>query len=515
MSKFMIGLDFGTTNTSISYMTYNNIENKYFPECFKFKGNDYIKSVITYMNDTTYWIGDAADQYKIKYPNGFIKSIKRKLIEKDKLNFKNIDKNYCNIITDIIKQLRTQIIRQLPLNSEIEGVVMGIPIGFTDECKNIYLNALTLAGFYNSYEESKSKTIFVSEPIGAVLDYNLTLNENKKIMVFDFGGGTLDIVVMQMNNIKNLNELKEHDVLTKGGIINLGGDDFDRKILEDIIADKIGVRKLKRSLEITSFADIENVQSGMELMKKIQIAKEELSLYNVTNISLKADDLYIDIDITRKEFELAISPYMKRIKEAVEECLSSANDGAGVRESDIDIVVLAGGSSLIPLVEDTLIEIFGESKVKINKDALTCISRGLALRGHNSEHTKYNDILDHSYGIMMLDEDGINSKICNVLKKSQRIKDINAKAYYKEFELSDMAKTKNFFTVTICEDEKEIGNARIPFNKNIMSDSKYKVFFVMDENLQRLELLVLDITRDQMVNVPINERYIKIGKDVK
>lgn len=512
MGKFMVGIDFGTTNISIAYMTYNNIENKYFPDCFKFKGNDYIKSVITYMNDDTYWIGDTAEQYRSKYPQGFIKSIKRKLIERERLDIKNADKNYCNVISDILKNLNNQVTRQLPVNAKIDGVVIGIPIGFTDECKDIYLNALATSGFYESYEQAKNETIFVSEPIGAVLDYNLTLNNDQKIMVFDFGGGTLDIVIMQMNNIKKLDEINEHAVLSKGGVLKLGGDDFDKKVLEDIIADRIGVRKLKRALKITTLDDIETVPEGIELMKKIQIAKEELSMYNFTNISLKVNDLNIDIDIKREEFELAIQPYMKRIKKEVMNCLDSANQGAGIRAADIDVVVLAGGSSLIPLVQDTLIEIFGESKIKINKDALTCISRGLALRGRDSKKTKYNDILEHSYGVKILDSEG-HSKISHIMKKGERIKDINSKECYKEFELADNAKVKNFFKVTVCEDEDEIGDARVPFIKEIMAESNYKLFFAIDENSQRIELKIHDTTRDQMVNIPINERYISIGKD--
>lgn len=512
MSKFMVGVDFGTTNTSITYMLYNNFEDKFYSECFKFKGNDYIKSLITYKDNENYWVGDDALQYKIKYPNRFVKSIKRKLIENEKLNINSLNKNQGNIIADILKYLKNQITKQLPLDTDIEGVIMGVPIGFSDNLKEVYLNALVESGFYSNYEDGKKKSIFVSEPIAAVLDYNLSLKDDKKVLVFDFGGGTLDIVAMQMNNIRQNNELNEHDVLAKGGQLKLGGDDFDKRILEDIIADKVGIRNLKRSLGIVSFDEIDSVYAGIELMRKIQIAKEELSSYNMANVSLKVDDLNLDVDITREEFELAIKPYMKQIKNSILECLSSANNGVGLRANDIDVVVLVGGTSFIPIIQDTVGEIFGENKVKIHKDAMTCIARGLALRGHNYDSTKYSDILEHSYGIEMLDEMGEYPVVCNILKKDGKIKEINTVKFYKEFELNKSSKNKNHFSVTICEDNKTIGKARIPFKKELMRDSKFKLYFVIDEKLNRLELKIYDTNRNQLIEIPLEEKYININK---
>ena len=83
---------------------------------------------------------------------------------------------------------------------------MGVPIGFEEKNKNLFLQALHEAGYYNSLVDAEKDTIFVSEPIAALLDYNESLNKDQTAMVFDFGGGTMDIVVMELKNMVNTKE---------------------------------------------------------------------------------------------------------------------------------------------------------------------------------------------------------------------------------------------------------------------------------------------------------------------
>lgn len=509
MDKIMIGIDFGTTNTSIAYMKYDSNWDNYRQENFLFKSKSTIKTLITYKDEDTYWIGDDALARSYRQPKGFVKSIKRRIIEDEKIYVPYVDKTEVDIVADILSKLKESIEPQLPLDTEIGGVVVGIPIGFSDISKNTYLKALTQSGFFNNIEEASKNTIFVSEPIAAVLDYNISLKDNKNIMVFDFGGGTLDLVIMKMQNISKSNELGKHDVLAKESGLYLGGDDFDKAILEDIVVEKYGARKLKRDLEIASFDEIYEVKDGIELMNAIQIAKEELSRNKIANISVLTPTLEIDIEITREEFELAIQPYIKKIKKSVEACVEQAK----MSINSIDAVVLAGGSALVPKVQELLHEIFGRNKVRVHGDALTTIARGLALRGYNLEETDYSDILEHSYGIKIGNSQGSGTKISTILNKGQKIDEINeSDDYFKEFELTDSAKTKNHFRITVCEDEIEIGTARIPIEKDLMKNSRFKLIFKIDENLDKLKLEVFDVTRKVNINIPIEEQYIKINK---
>jgi molecular chaperone DnaK (HSP70) len=499
MNKIAIGIDFGTTNTSIAYMSYNNNNNETYPDCFQIKGRKYAKTLLTYINPDNYYIDEEALNHSYQYPKGFIRSIKRKIA--NDINFTIFDKSSDDIISDYLKVLYKKIEPQLPLESSINRVIMGVPIGFSDKNKNIYLKALSKAGFFDSREEAKIGTVFVSEPIAAVLDYNLTLKENKNVMVFDFGGGTLDMVIMKMDNVIRQNEVHEHDVISKSGNLHLGGDDFDRAILEEIVAEKVGIRKLKRDLKIDSFEDIYIVKDGIELLKAVQIAKEELSSMTLTKLSLISGNLNINVEITRQEFEMAIKQYITKISNAIKDCLREANQGKGLSPEDIDVVVLAGGSSLVPIIQETLMSIFGRGKVKVHGDSLTSIARGLAVRGSISDNI--NDIIEHSYGVKSLN---INREIYtrDIVSKGLTIDQINGDKYYYEVELVEEAKGKNSFSIIICEDGKEIGKARVPINQNsLMDESFYKIFFKVDKNRETLELYIWDQLRDRKVDIPV------------
>jgi hypothetical protein len=143
---------------------------------------------------------------------------------------------------------------------------------------------------------------------------------------------------------------------------------------------------------------------------------------------------------------------------------------------------------------------------------MTSIVRGLALRGHNYDRSKYSDILEHSYGIKMKDERNVNTIISHILKNGQKIKDINTNEYYEEFEITPNSKDKNFFSVVLCEDEAEIGTAHIQFDRMLMADSKFKLFFVIHEELEKLELQIVDITRGRKVDIPIRDRYLSLNE---
>ena len=178
-----------------------------------------------------------------KYPDRYISSLKRQVIHdtlKDKC-FGN--KTELDILADFFSEIMKRIKLQIPHNSIIDGLAIGIPVGFKDKNKDLYIRALVKAGIYNDYEVANEKTIFVSEPIAAVLNYNLSLNDDKRILVFDFGRNP-DLVIMDMK-ILEANEISIHDVISKQGKLNLGGNDFDI-VTKNIALEKYGITNLKR-----------------------------------------------------------------------------------------------------------------------------------------------------------------------------------------------------------------------------------------------------------------------------
>ena len=202
MEKITIGMDFGTTNTSVAYMKYNNVHSDFIPETFDLDRSDIIRSSITYKDENKFWIGKDALNYSYKYPNGYIDSLKRHVIH-DTLKNRNFrNKTEIDILSDFFSTIMKRIELQIPYGTMVDRLAVGIPVGFRDKNKDTYIRALVKAGIYDNYEIANRKTIFVSEPIAAVLNYNLSLNDDKRILVFDFGGGTLDIVIMDMKNIR-------------------------------------------------------------------------------------------------------------------------------------------------------------------------------------------------------------------------------------------------------------------------------------------------------------------------
>lgn len=507
MEEIIIGMDFGTTNTSIAFMKYNNDWTSFTPECFDLDRGEVIRSAITYRDEEIFWIGKDALNYSYDYPMGFIDSLKRQVINNTLRDKAFGNKTELDIMSDFLSWVIKEIEPQIPYGTKVGGVAIGIPIGFKDRHKEFYLRSMVEAGIYDDYKTAYEKTIFVSEPIAAVLNYNVSLKDDKKVLVFDFGGGTLDLVIMDMKNVRKENEISPHDVIAKKGYLDLGGNDFDKAILENIIVEKYGMRNLKRALGINRLEDILTVQEGIELMNEIREAKEELSRYNLGRINFSKGKLKMNLEITRSEYEAAISSYIDDIKALVQDCILES----GLNYNEIDLVVLSGGSSLTPIVQEVIRDIFGNDKVKVDGNAMTCIARGLALRGHDPQVNKYNDILEHDYGVRMKDEFGEDSIIEIVLDKGKKIKDINEKEYYKEFELMRRAKGKNAFKVTICENDEVIGDAYIPLSEE-MANSKFKLYFTIDENNERLELHIYDSKWDKKVEVPMEYRYIQIKK---
>ena len=507
MEKITIGMDFGTTNTSVAYMKYNNVHSDFIPETFDLDRSDIIRSSITYKDENKFWIGKDALNYSYKYPNGYIDSLKRHVIH-DTLKNRNFrNKTEIDILSDFFSTIMKRIELQIPYGTMVDRLAVGIPVGFRDKNKDTYIRALVKAGIYDNYEIANRKTIFVSEPIAAVLNYNLSLNDDKRILVFDFGGGTLDIVIMDMKNIRRVNEISVHDVISKKGKLDLGGNDFDMAILENIVLEKHGFGRLKNDLGINQFGDIWAVQEGIELMTQIRDAKEDLSKYEFATIAFEKGNLSMNLEITREEYELAISNYLDDIRTVVNESLLYAGLGA----NDIDIVVLSGGSSLTPAVQKLLGEIFGNNKLQIDGNAMTCISRGLALRGYDSDAIKYNDILEHNYGVKMKGDNNQGVLIEHVLRKGQKINDINTERYSCEFELDIGTKNKNTFRVRICENDEEIGEAYIPLTQEMLN-SNFKLYFTIDKNNERLELHIYDLNWDRRVEVPMEYRFVEINK---
>lgn len=179
MQDIIIGIDFGTTNTSVSYMKYNNQWSQFTPECFDLDRSSTIRTLVTYGDGDHFWIGNDALKYSAEYPENFIDSLKKRVIN-DTLKILNIQrKTDLDIISDFFSEILKRIEPQIISGAKIKGVAIGIPVGFKDKDKELYLRAMVRARLYESLKVAHKNTLFVSEPIAAILNYNLSLKEIK------------------------------------------------------------------------------------------------------------------------------------------------------------------------------------------------------------------------------------------------------------------------------------------------------------------------------------------------
>ncbi|MBF0207425.1 MAG: Hsp70 family protein [Oligoflexia bacterium] len=258
------------------------------------------------------------------------------------------------------------------LTAEVIQGVITVPAYFNDKQKNATLVAAQTAGL---------KVLrLLPEPTAAAISFGIDEGQAdlaETIMVFDFGGGTLDISVLTIGG-KNIVEQ------AKGGDMWLGGADLDHMMLEMILkkvyqSDPTITSSLHKLPKEQYQSAIYEILHHAEATK-IKLSETERVSVQIVNLFDDEDGLpvNVDIEITRKEFETLIAPLIKRAGELAENLLLSAN----LSNEDIDRLLLVGGSSKIPLVKETLSQIFGESKILIHPRPILAIAEGAAILAH-------------------------------------------------------------------------------------------------------------------------------------
>jgi molecular chaperone DnaK len=249
------------------------------------------------------------------------------------------------------------------LNAEVDSAVITVPAYFSERQKHATREAGLLSGL-------RVKRV-IDEPSAAAIAYGIDQKdgEDRMVLVYDLGGGTFDVSILLMVG-------GTFQPMTNEGNMWLGGNDFD-----DLIVDWV-VRQIKEDEGV-------DVQKNSEVMfqirKKACAAKEMLSAHESANIiisELKDEDglpLACEYELTRSEFNTMIAPSVKDSMKIVEAALKSAE----LTSDDIDIVLMVGGSSTIPLVQDTVAARFGKEKVMRNIDPMTCVAQGAAILAKN------------------------------------------------------------------------------------------------------------------------------------
>ena len=349
MSK-IIGIDLGTTNSAVAVL--EGTESKIIanPE-----GNRTTPSVVSFENGEII-VGDAAKRQAVTNPDTVI-SIKSKMGTSEKVSANGKEYTPQEISAMILQYLKGY--AEEYLGEKVTKAVITVPAYFNDAQRQATKDAGKIAGL----EVER----IVNEPTAAALAYGLDkTDKEEKILVFDLGGGTFDVSILELGD-------GVFDVLATAGDNKLGGDDFDQKIIDHMVAE------FKKENGIDLSTDKMALQRLKDAAEK---AKKDLSGVTSTQISLPfitagaAGPLHLEMTLTRAKFDDLTRDLVERTKTPVRQALSDA----GLSLSEIDEVILVGGSTRIPaVVEAVKAETGKEPNKSVNPDEV--VAMGAAIQG--------------------------------------------------------------------------------------------------------------------------------------
>ncbi len=348
----IIGIDLGTTNSCVAVM-----EGGEAVVIANAEGARTTPSVVAFAKTGERMVGQVAKRQAITNPDRTISSIKREMGSNYKVNIDNKSYTPQEISAMILQKLKAD--AEAYIGSPVTEAVITVPAYFTDAQRQATKDAGKIAGL-------DVKRI-INEPTAAALAYGLDKEKaDQKIMVYDLGGGTFDVSVLEIGD-------GVIEVLATAGNNRLGGDDFDACITKYL------VDEFKKTEGIDLSADKVAMQRLREAAEK---AKVELSSVTTSNINLPyitADATgpkHLDVTLTRAKFNELTHHLVEKTSGPVKQALSDA----GLKPSDITKVLLVGGSSRIPAVQDMVKSLIGKEGFKgINPDE--CVAIGAAIQG--------------------------------------------------------------------------------------------------------------------------------------
>ena len=347
----IIGIDLGTTNSCVSV-----IEGGEPVVIANAEGARTTPSVVAFSKTGERMVGQVAKRQAITNPDRTISSIKRKMGTDYKVTIDGKSYTPQEISAMILQKLKTD--AESYLGSPVTEAVITVPAYFTDAQRQATKDAGKIAGL-------DVKRI-INEPTAAALSYGIDKENDQKVLVYDLGGGTFDVSIIEMGE-------GVQEVLATAGNNHLGGDDFDQRIVDFLVS------SFKAETGVDLKSDKMAMQRLKEAAEKAKIERSGMTSANINLPFITADATgpkHLDITLTRAKFNELTSDLVENTMVPVRQALKDS----GLEISQIDKVLMVGGSSRIPAVQEAVKKLIGKDPFKgINPDE--CVAIGAALQG--------------------------------------------------------------------------------------------------------------------------------------
>lgn len=399
MGKY-IGIDLGTTFSCMAY-----INNSGQPEIIPNSEGDHIMPSSVLFDDGAIVVGKEAKAQSLFEPQNFEQFVKRHMGERDYFFTTKSGERYSSEAISAIILAKMKADAESYLGDTVDGAVVTVPAYFNDAQRKSTEDAGRIAGL--------NVIAIINEPTAAALAFGISKGTDKEqtIMVYDLGGGTFDVTVMRFNS-DNIT------VLGTAGDRKLGGCDFDNKIIEAVMD-----AAKNKGIDIDS-----DMTAKQDLQLKAEIAKKSLSAKDKTNIMLNVSGDLFKFSISREEFCELVEPLLYKTVASME----NACDESGLEYSDLDKILLVGGSTRMPIVRDFIEEETGIiPSSEVHPDEAVAIGAAYhvldvlknqqqkaersgdvsskVLNAHIPETSKkysFTDVTSHGIGVVIVNEDG-------------------------------------------------------------------------------------------------------------
>jgi molecular chaperone DnaK len=373
----IVGIDLGTTNSEVALVRDGQ------PHVFAEDGDPILPSFVGLAEDGRLLVGKAAKNQWVLAPERTIKSIKRKMGQDVKVKLGDQEYRPQEISAMILRALRDRAAREL--GQPVNKAVITVPAYFNDGQRQATREAGELAGL--------EVVRILNEPTAASLTYDPSQREMRRMMVYDLGGGTFDVSIVQAQE-------GVVEVLASHGDTQLGGDDFD-----DLFLNRVCDRfQEEHGVDLRA-----NLVSRARTLRAVEEAKKLLSFHPFARIEEEfiaekdGQPLHLNVEVSRGEFEELIHPLLDRTMDCVQRAMTDAK----LTPPAIDKIVLVGGSTRTPLVSAMLEERLGRAPhQEVNPDL--CVAMGAAVQaaiiGGADVGAVLVDVTPHSLGIKCLDD---------------------------------------------------------------------------------------------------------------